>query len=98
MNNQNDEILHMDTDKMLQVIVDWVKEHEERLTAHQYVIQSLLCMLPQSKVEDAKKLIKNSLMLNKADREKINDEAWLERHPGVLRELPHVFPTLFDDE
>lgn len=98
MNNQNNEELHMDTDKMLQIIVDWIKEHDERLTAHQYVIQALLCMLPQSKVREAKKLIKNSLIFNKAEREKINDEDWLQRHPGVLRELPHVFPTLFDDE
>ncbi|WP_145510886.1 hypothetical protein [Yersinia kristensenii] len=88
----------MDNSDELKVIVDWLKEHDERLTAHQYVIQSLLAMLPQSKLEEAKKLINNSLKINKLDREKINDEAWLERHPGVLRELPHLIPKLFDDD
>lgn len=74
-----------------------LKEHEERLTAHQYVIQSLLAMLPQSKLDEAKKLLRNSLEINKFDCQKTNDEAWLERHNGVLRELPHLIPTLFDD-
>ncbi|MBL4562301.1 hypothetical protein [Citrobacter koseri] len=79
-------------------ISELLKEHEERLTAHQYVIQSLLAMLPQSKLDEAKKLLRNSLEINKYDRQKINDEAWLERHKGVLRELPHLIPKLFEDE
>ncbi|HAD5969474.1 TPA: hypothetical protein G8O67_005416 [Salmonella enterica] len=79
-------------------IYEWLKEHDERITAHQYVIQSLLAMLPQHKLVEAKKLLRNSLEINKYDRQKINDEAWLERHNGVLRELPHLIPTLFDYE
>lgn len=86
----------MNNDEQLKVIVEWLKEHDERLTAHQYVIQGLLAMLPQNKLDGAIKLINNSLKFNKLDREKINDEAWLERHPGVLRELPHLIPNLFD--
>lgn len=88
----------MENAEQMKVIVDWLKEHDERLTAHQYVIQSLLAMLPQSKLDEAKKLINNSLKFNKFDREKINDEAWLERYPGVIRELPHLIPHLFDEK
>ncbi|MCU6244252.1 hypothetical protein [Enterobacter asburiae] len=88
----------MENAEQMKVIVDWLKEHDERLTAHQYVIQSFLAMLPQSKLDEAKKLINNSLKFNKFDREKINDEAWLERHPGVLRELSHLIPHLFDEK
>ncbi|MGK0688431.1 hypothetical protein ACSFC0_24080 [Serratia marcescens] len=79
-------------------VIEWLKEHEERLTAHQYAIQSLLALLPQSKLDEAKVILRNTIKFNEFDRQKINDEAWLERNKGVRRELPHIIPGLFDED
>ncbi|AVJ60465.1 hypothetical protein CI665_014245 [Klebsiella quasipneumoniae subsp. similipneumoniae] len=79
-------------------IIEVLKEHGEQLTAQRFVIKSLLAIQTPAQLKFLKELINNSLDFKEHDHKKENDDVMLEHLKGVRREMPHVFPGVFDRE
>ncbi|WP_312924950.1 hypothetical protein [Atlantibacter hermannii] len=79
-------------------ITEVIKHHEEQLTAHRFVIKALLSIQTPAQLKLMKELINNSLDFKEHDHKLINDSVMLEHLEGVRREMPHLFPGIFDKD
>ncbi|WP_338658716.1 hypothetical protein [Yersinia intermedia] len=79
-------------------IMEILRTNEERVTAHQYAIQSALAVLNPAQLTLVKELLVNTVNINDAHHRKTGDMTWLGRSKGVRRELNHIIPKLFNGD